>query len=159
MAATTPSRERRATAMRAQPYYEDVAVGMELPTLVKETSYMQLVVYAGASRDFYVIHHDRDHAKSVGLPDVIIQGSLKAAFLGQLVTRWMGEWATLRELAVQYRGIDVPGRPLTMKGRVTGKRADGPDHLVECEIWIENADGARTTRGTAVVALPSREQP
>lgn len=143
--------------MRKQPYFEDVAEGTELPELVKETSYMQLVVYAGASRDFYIIHHDRDHARSVGLPDIIIQGSLKSAFLGQLVTDWMGEWGTLRELAVQYRGIDVPGRPLTARGRVTKKRVEGAAGLVECEIWIENADRERTTRGTAVVALPSRQ--
>lgn len=142
--------------MRTPIYFEDVAEGTELPSLVKETSVMQLVVYAGASRDFYIIHHDRDYARSVGLPDIIIQGSLKSAFLGQLVTDWMGEWGTLRELAVQYRGIDVPGRPLTARGRVAAKRRDGADHLVECEIWIENADGERTTRGTAVVALPAR---
>lgn len=152
-------REQRAPNTRTQPYFEDVAEGADLPELVKETSYMQLVVYAGASRDFYVIHHDRDHARRVGLPDVIIQGSLKAAFLGQLVTGWMGEWGTLKELAVQYRGIDVPGRLLSAKGRVTKKRVDGADHLVECEIWIENAEGERTTRGTAVVALPSRQVP
>lgn len=145
--------------MRDQPYFEDVTEGMELPTLVKETSYMQLVEYAGASRDFYIIHHDRDHAKSVGLPDVIIQGSLKAAFLGQLVTDWMGEWGALKELAVQYRGIDVPGRPLTVRGRVAKKEVRDGEHLVECEIWIESADGERATRGTAVVALPSKERP
>ncbi len=145
--------------MRTQIHFEDVAEGTELPSLAKETSVMQLVVYAGASRDFYIIHHDRDYARSVGLPDIIIQGSLKSAFLGQLVTDWMGEWGTLRELAVQYRGIDVPGHPLTARGRVVKKDIRDGERRVECEVWIENADGERTTRGTAVVALPSRELP
>ncbi len=142
--------------MTRQIYFEDVVEGAELPSLVKETSVMQLVVYAGASRDFYIIHHDRDYARSVGLPDIIIQGSLKSAFLGQLITDWMGHGGTLRELAVQYRGIDVPGRPLTARGRVVRKEVRDGERLVECEIWSENADGQRTTRGTALVALPSR---
>ncbi len=142
--------------MRTQLFGEDVVAGAELPALVKETSVMQLVEYAGASRDFYIIHHDRDYARSVGLPDIIIQGSLKSAFLGQLVTDWMGEWGTLKELAVQYRGIDVPGKPLTAKGRVTKTYVRDGEHRVECEIWLENTAGERTTRGSAVVVLPSK---
>ncbi len=141
--------------MAAQRYFEDVAQGTALPPLVKETSVTQLVEYAGASRDFYIIHHDRDYARSVGLPDIIIQGSLKAAFLGQLVTDWIGEWGTLKQLAVQYRGIDVPGKPLTAKGTVIKKYVQDGANYVECEIWIENQNGERTTRGTATVVLPS----
>lgn len=142
--------------MQRQLYFEDVDEGMELPPLVKDTSTMQLVEYAGASRDFYIIHHDRDYAKSVGLPDIIIQGSLKSAFLGQLVTDWIGEWGTLTCLDVQYRGIDVPGKPLTAKGKVTKAYVHDGDHYVECDIWTENLAGERTTRGSATVMLPSR---
>ncbi len=142
--------------MDAQLHFEDVAEGMALPPLVKETDYMQLVEYASASRDFYIIHHDRDYAKRVGLPDVVIQGSLKAALLGQLVTNWMGEWGTLKHFAVQYRGIDTPGNPLTAKGVVTKTYVQGGQRCVECDLWLEDAHGERTTKGTALVLLPAR---
>src|SRR5207302_3750075 len=121
--------------------------------------YMQLVKYASASRDFYIIHHDRDYARRVGLPDVIIQGSLKAAFLGQLVTDWMGEWGTLKRFAVQYRGVDVPGTPLTAKGVVAKKYTQDGQGYVECDVWLENVEGERTTKGTALVVLPARGGP
>jgi acyl dehydratase len=142
--------------MNMQLCFEDVVEGTPLPPLVKETYYMQLVEYASASRDFYIIHHDRDYAKSVGLPDVIIQGSLKAAFLGQLVTDWMGQEGTLTRFAVQYRGIDVPGKPLTAKGIVSKTYPRGEERCVECDLWIENTQGERTTKGTAVIVLPTR---
>ena len=126
-----------------------VSVGQEIPELVKHPTTRQLVQYAGAQGDFYEIHYDQDFARSVGLPGVILHGLLKAAFLGQLVTDWLGESGTLKTFEVSYRGIDVPGKPYRCRGRIT--KVDG--HDVELEVWGEDESGARTTTGTASVEL------
>ena len=139
--------------MAEQVYFEDVEEGTELPTLRKDPTTQQLVMYAGASGDYYQIHYDRQFALGNGLPDVILHGALKNAFLGQLMTDWIGEQGRLSRLSVQYRGMDVPGTPIFAKGVVTRKGKDGE---VECDIWLENAEGKRTTPGSAVVVLPSR---
>ena len=52
--------------------------------------------------------------------------------------------------------MDVPGTPVYCKGLVTRKYVANGDHLVECDIWMENGDGDKTTPGTALVSLPSR---
>ncbi len=142
--------------MSEQLHYEDVHEGTPLPTLEKTPTTRQLVMYAGASGDFYEIHYDQDFARAAGLPSVIVHGALKSAFLGQLVTDWMGEHGTLKRLSVQYRGMDVHGSPIHCKGVVTRKWVEEGEHLVECNIWTEKSDGERTTRGSALVALPSR---
>jgi acyl dehydratase len=126
-----------------------VAVGQELPELIKHPTTRQLVQYAGAQGDFYEIHYDQDYARSVGLPGVILHGLLKASFLGQLVTDWLDGRGRLKSLEVSYRGIDVPGRPYTCRGRVT--RVDGDE--VDLEIWGEAEDGKKTTVGTATVEM------
>jgi acyl dehydratase len=126
-----------------------VAVGDAIPELVKHPTTRQLVQYAGAQGDFYEIHYDQDYARGVGLPGVILHGLLKAAFIGQLVTDWLGDRGTLKTFEVSYRGIDVPGRPYRCRGRVT--RVDGDE--VELEVWGEDPDGNRTTLGTATVAV------
>src|SRR5258708_9974014 len=95
------------------------AVGDELPELIKHPTTRQLVQYAGAQGDFYEIHYDQDFARSVGLPGVILHGLLKAAFLGQLVTDWLGDRGTLKTFEVSDRGIDQPGRPDRSRRRVT----------------------------------------
>ena len=125
------------------------AVGDELPELVKHPTTRQLVQYAGAQGDFYEIHYDQDFARSVGLPGVILHGLLKAAFLGQLVTDWLGQDGTLKSFEVSYRGIDMPGRPYLCQGKVT--RVDGDQ--VELEVWGEDSEGNRTTLGSASVDL------
>lgn len=137
-------------------YWEDVQEGMELPSLVKRPNTQQLVKWAGASGDYYQIHYDTAFAQSTGLPGVITHGALKNAFLGQLITNWIGERGTLKRLSCQYRGMDVPDDTLTSKGRVVRKYQEADQHLVDCEIWLENGRGETTTPGAATVALPSR---
>jgi acyl dehydratase len=142
--------------MRKQLYFEDVEAGYKLKPLDKHPTTQQLVRYAGASGDYYQIHYDKDFALANKLPGVILHGALKNAFLAQLMTNFAGDEGWLRNLSVQYRGMDIPDRMLRCNGEVTSKRVQGSDHIVECEIWLENDNGERTTRGTAVVILPSR---
>jgi len=126
-----------------------VKVGDEIPELVKQPTTRQLVRYAGAQGDFYEIHYDQDYARSVALPGVILHGLLKAAFLGQLVTDWLGDRGTLKTFEVSYRGIDQPDHPYRCRGRVT--KVDGEE--VELEVWGEDEGGKRTTVGMATVRL------
>lgn len=140
--------------MADQVYWEDVTEGMEMPPLVKHPTTQQLVKYAGASGDYYQIHYDKDFAQGTGLGGVILHGALKNAFLGQYMTDWMGPSGTLKRLACQYRGMDFPDRPITAKGIVTRKYRDQGQTLVDCEIWLENDEGQKTTPGSATVELP-----
>ena len=142
--------------MVQQVYWDDVSEGMEILALVKEPTTQQLVKYAGASGDYYQIHYDKDFAAGNGLDGVILHGALKNAFLGQLMTQWMGPEGTLKKLSCQYRGMDFPDQTITGKGTVIRKYQDQGQNLVDCDIWLENPTGEKTTPGKATVALPSR---
>jgi hydroxyacyl-ACP dehydratase HTD2-like protein with hotdog domain len=126
-----------------------VKVGDEIPELIKHPTTRQLVQYAGAQGDFYEIHYDQEFARSVALPGVILHGLLKAAFLGQLVTDWLGDRGSLKSFEVSYRGIDQPGRPYRCRGRIT--KVDGDQ--VDLEVWGEDLDGNKTTVGSATVLM------
>ena len=139
-----------------QVFYEDIEVGGEIPTLVKQPTTMQLVKFAGASGDYYQIHYDKDFAQANGLPGVIVHGWLALSFLGQLITDWMGERGTLVKLGGSYRGVLFPGEDIVCRGTVTRKYIEGDKHCVEARIWAENPKGEKTTPGSAVVVLPSR---
>ena len=137
-------------------FYEDVEVGVDLPSLVKHPTARQLVKWAGASGDFYEAHYDKDFALSAGLPGVIVHGWLASSFLGQMITDWIGEQGTLRKFECSYKGMHFPGEDIICKGRVSKKYVQDGDHYVECEIWAENPKGVKTTPATALVILPSR---
>jgi hydroxyacyl-ACP dehydratase HTD2-like protein with hotdog domain len=140
-------------------YYEDIQEGFELPALVKYPTTMQLVKYAGASGDYYQIHYDKDFALVSGLPGVVVHGWLALAFLGQMLTDWLGETGTLVKLSGSYRGINRVNEDIICNGKITKKYMENDKHLARVEIWAENPQGDKTVTGAAVVELPSREKP
>lgn len=142
--------------MNKKLFYEDIAVGSEIPALVKQPTTRQLVMWAGASGDFNPIHYDKDFALERGLPGVVVHGQLAGCFLGQMVTDWLGDEGGLKKLSLSYKGMNFPGEALTCKGIVTKKYIEDDQHLVVLSIWVENPRGEKTVSGTAVVSLPSR---
>jgi acyl dehydratase len=139
-----------------QVYHEDVPVDGDLPALRKQPTTRQLVMWAGASGDYFAIHYDKDFAQSKGLPGVIVHGQLVACFLGQLLTDWVGAQGRLLKLTCSYKGMNFPSEAITCNGKITKKYAENGEHLVECQVWAENPKGEKTVTGRAVVTLPSR---
>lgn len=142
--------------MTGQLYFEDVEEGSEIPSLRKDPTTRQLVMYAGVSGDYNQIHYDQEYARARGLSNVILHGALKNAFLAQMLTDWIGEGGEIKTLSVQYRSMDEPGSPVYCRGIVKRTYVENGDRHVDCDIWLENAAGEKTTPGTATIALPSR---
>ncbi|MFC2002826.1 hypothetical protein ACFLV4_02620 [Chloroflexota bacterium] len=144
--------------MARQVFYEDVGVGSEIPPLVKHPTIVQLVKYAGAVRDWSPYNFDREYARSIGLPDVLVTGSLILGFLAQMVTDWMGEQGTLKKLSCSHRAMRYPCADIVCKGKVTKKYTEDREGHVECEIWAQNTEGQKSTPGMALVSLPFKAE-
>jgi acyl dehydratase len=118
-------------------------------TRTETASLRTLVQYAGASGDFYEMHYDLPFAHARGHRELAVHGLLKAAWLSRLVDDWFAGRGRLAVLDIRYRGMDFREEPVTCGGRITGRTGD----RVEVEVWTADADGARTTVGTAEVEL------
>lgn len=140
--------------MCKQLCFSEVGEGMELPSLKKQPDLRQLVMWAGASEDYNLIHFDRDYALSTGLSDVIAQGPLRIAFLGQLVTDWIGDAGRIEIFSCRLLDVVPVGTQLICKGKVVKKYSQENKNLVECELWIEEPAGRKNATGRAVVNLP-----
>jgi hydroxyacyl-ACP dehydratase HTD2-like protein with hotdog domain len=142
--------------MEKQLYFEDITEGTEVPALVKYPTTMQLVKYAAASGDFYQIHYDKDFALASGLPGIIVHGWLALAFLGEMVTGWIGDKGMVLKLNGSYRGMNRVHEDLICNGKVTKKYTENGQNYAKLDIWVENPQGDKTVTGNAVIALPSR---
>lgn len=153
--------------MAKQLYWEDIKEDDEVTPLAKVATTQMLVRWAGASGDFNPLHYDSEFAAAQGVGKPIVHGALKRQWLVQLMTDWVGEQGTLRKFSCQYRAMDYPRQMKTMtepeegetwqcKGKITKKYVEGDDHYADCDIWIENEKGEKTTPGRATVILPSR---
>jgi acyl dehydratase len=112
--------------MAATVGYDQVQVGTELPPRTFPVQRVNLVMYAGASGDFNVIHWNERIATAVGLPNVIAHGMFTMAEAGRMLTDWVGDPGALVDYGVRFsRPVVVPddgkGAELQVSGRVTEK--------------------------------------
>ena len=144
--------------MAEQMYFEDVKEGQELAPIKIAPDKQQLVKFAAGSGDFNPLHFDENFPMlgAMGLKENIVHGRFKYAQVGRLVFQFAGYKGRVKKFGVSYRGMDMLNKEITAKGVVTAKRQEGGENLVELDVWTENADGQKTTPGTALVALPSR---
>ncbi|SHN36613.1 MaoC family dehydratase [Cryptosporangium aurantiacum] len=115
--------------MAATVSYDDVEVGTALPAKTFPIQRQNLVMYAGASGDFNVIHWNERIATSVGLPNVIAHGMFTMAEASRVLTEWVGDPGAVVEYGVRFtKPVVVPdddkGADLLVSGVVTEKLDD-----------------------------------
>src|SRR5512140_3794567 len=132
-------------------FYEDVAVGSELPRLAKgPLTTAHLMRWSAAMENWHKIHYDRpftlEHEK---LPGLLINGSLKQQFMLQLLKDWVGPGGWVWKVSFQFRAMNLVEETLSVWGRVSAKR-DGPGYgLVDLELGIVNGEDRESTPGKA----------
>ena len=139
-------------------FYEDVAVGSEIPRLAKgPLTTAHLMRWSAAMENWHKIHYDKPFALGHDkLPGLLVNGSLKQQFVLQLLKDWVGPGAWVWKVSFQFRAMNLVGETLSVWGRVTGKR-DGPGYgLVDLELGIVNDEDKESTPGKATVAVPYR---
>ncbi|MBZ0129195.1 MAG: MaoC family dehydratase N-terminal domain-containing protein [Rhodobacteraceae bacterium] len=133
--------------------FADLEIGTDIPGLSKgPITRTQLALFAGASGDHNPIHLDDAEAQAGGLPGVIVHGMLMMATLGQMLTNWCPQ-QRLRKFSNRFAAMAVPGDTIMCSGRITAKREEGGERLVDLEIKAENQSGAVLLVGAATVAV------
>jgi acyl dehydratase len=114
----------------------------------------RMALQVSGSQDFYPVHHDGEFARAGGHVDMFINTGFIRALLCRLVTGWMGDAGFLKHLGFTMRRPHFAGDTISVKGRVTARRAEGQHEAVDLDVWIENQRDGIATPGTATVHLP-----
>ncbi len=152
------SRRPTSSATAGQLYWEDVKEGDLLPIEEHPITETCIAEQVSGSQDFYAVHHDRPFAKAAGHPDIFVNTGFMRGTLGRVVTDWMGDEGWLRKFRMEMRRMNRPGDMMVCTGKVLRKYVEKGEHLVECEVWAENAREGVTTPCRAWVVLPSKPQ-
>jgi acyl dehydratase len=103
------------------------------------------------------VHWDEALARAVGVPGAYDYGPERVAWLGHLVTNWIGDRGRLARLAVQVRRHNLIGDTTWCRGSVTGKTLAGDDcGEVTLRLTAANQRGETIAAGEAMVLLPRR---
>jgi acyl dehydratase len=141
--------------MAATVGYDDVQVGTELPAQAFPVQRVNLIMYAGASGDFNVIHWNERLATAVGLPNVIAHGMFTMAQAGRALTDWVGDPGAVVDYGVRFsRPVVVPDDDRGATVEVTGVVAEKLDgNRVAVDLTATSDGQTVLARARAVVQL------
>lgn len=130
--------------------YEKIKVGDVLPSRDHTAGIVQLFMYNAAIWNPHRIHFDHAYAtQEEGYPGIVLDGPLQGDWIGQVVTDWIGDDATLVSFGYANRRAAFLGETMTAGGQVEEK--DDSKREVKVSLFLKNAQGEVTIPGHAVV--------
>jgi acyl dehydratase len=116
----------------------------------------QLVMFCGSMGIFDPIHFSADIAMREGFPGIVVNGSLRVAFLAQLATSLLGPGDQLTRLTCRHRSMILIGDSITTRARIESisGRAAGRQEM-KLKLWNETARNGLADEGTATIELAS----
>jgi acyl dehydratase len=102
------------------------------------------------------VHWDEALARAVGVPGAYDYGPERVAWLGHVVTNWMGDAGMLARLAVQVRRHNLIGDTTWCRGTVASTAVVDGRGEVTLALTAVNQRGETIAAGQAVVILPRR---
>jgi acyl dehydratase len=143
--------------MPSQRFYEDVVEGEEIPSIRKNVTSVNILMYVAAVWLMDRIHFDHPFATGRrGLPGVVAPGNMAGDYYAQLLGEYAGDGGLVRKMSFQFRSFMLADDVLTVGGKVVKKHVADGKGLVELELWIKNQHGVTCVPGKGVVALPVR---
>jgi acyl dehydratase len=110
------------------------------------------LLYPNAGR-----HLSDRSAQAEGDPRAFLYGALSRKTMTRLATNWMGDDGFIRQYKWRHVARNPIGDTLIGRGKVTNKRVENGEYLVDLLVWLENLRGNITEMSTVVVSLVSRE--
>jgi acyl dehydratase len=115
--------------IRATMTAASLKAGDAMPAFEKAFTAADLMAYGAATWDWHRLHYDLDYARSVKLPNVVVDGQAFGAVFAGAVLGWLGPRAFIRKLSLKYRSMVFAGDTVRGEGEVSALRAEG-DHDV-----------------------------
>ncbi len=141
-------------------YFEDIQVGEEYLSPGRTVTEADIVIFAGLSGDYNVLHTDAEFMKSSIFGERIAHGLLGLAIQSGLLTRGMRPYATLALLGLRwkFKGPIKIGDTIKVRAKVISKKETGkPDRgIVTLDRQVVNQKGEVVQEGETDVMVARR---
>lgn len=141
-------------------YFEEIKVGEEYLSPGRTVTEADIVIFAGLSGDYNVLHTDAEFMKSSIFGERIAHGLLGLAIQSGLLTRAMRPYATLAFLGLRwkFKGPIKIGDTIKVRARVISKKETSkPDRgIVTLERQVINQKGEVVQEGETDLMVARR---
>ena len=119
----------------------------EIPGVTKEVTLEMCQRFSGPAKNY---HNDREEARKLGFPDIVVEGMCPTCFVSEMLTRRFGPgWYVGGRTTLNLVNILWGGETVTARGVIKELTPEGSHQRAECEVWCEKPDGTITIVGTA----------
>lgn len=123
------------------------ATGPALASLEKTVDARRCWMFSGPGRNY---HNDREEARKLGFPNVVVQGMMSTCFVSELMQQAFGSgWLAGGRMDVRLTNVLWVDERVHVHGRVREELPEGTLSRVVCEVWIDKEDGTRILLGEA----------
>lgn len=131
---------------KARPPFP-TATGPDLGSVTKLIDDRRCWMFSGPGKNY---HTDRDEAKKLGFPNIVVQGMMSTCFVSQVMQDHFGMgWLRGGKMSVKLTNVLWVDETVTTHARVREEVREGPNTRVHCDVWVEKDDGVRVILGTA----------
>lgn len=140
------------TARKAARPEEPAGEPLEVLEPVRRVADLDLcMAFSGPKRNY---HNDREEARKLGFPDVVVQGTLSTVFISEMLTNRFGlGWLAGGRMSLNLINVLWGGEAVTARGAVRAITPEGRRRRAHLDVWTEKDDGTKTIAGTASALL------
>jgi acyl dehydratase len=125
--------------------------GRQYATEPRRVSLDMCRAFSGPTENY---HTNREMARALGFPDIVVQGMMPLCFLSALLTREFGEgWYRGGKMSVSLVNVVWGEDVVSARASVRDEAAEGPRRRVHLDVWCDKADGTKVVVGTASVVI------
>ena len=104
-------------------------------------------MFSGPGKNY---HTDREQARNLGFPNIVVQGMMTTCFVSQVMQDAFGMgWIVGGKMSLKLTNVLWVDETVGAFGKVREEVVEGPGVRVHCDVWVEKLDGTRVALGTA----------
>ncbi|MDP6244966.1 MAG: MaoC family dehydratase, partial [Myxococcota bacterium] len=123
------------------------ATGRDLASVGKLVDERRCWLFSGPGKNY---HHDREEARKLGFPNIVVQGMMSTCFVSELMQQAFGlGWLAGGAMSLKLTNVLWVDEEVETFGKVREEVREGDRTRVHCEVWVDKGDGTRIALGSA----------
>ncbi len=133
--------KKQAERAAARPPFP-TAEGRDFEAIPKVIDERRCWMFSGPGANY---HTDREQAKKLGFPNIVVQGMMTTCFVSEIMEREFGEgWLEGGRMSAKLTNVVWVDDALSVHGRIKREEREGTRTRVHCEVWVDKQDDDET---------------
>ncbi|MCR9098265.1 MAG: MaoC family dehydratase [bacterium] len=138
--------EKSAAKKKPRPPFP-TAEGPDLASVEKVIDDRRCWMFSGPGKNY---HTDREEAKKLGFPNIVVQGMMSTCFVSQVMQDHFGMgWLEGGRMSVKLTNVLWVDETVRAHAKIRDEVQEGTKTRISCDVWVEKTDGTRVILGDA----------